>query len=138
MTSKTYPKLRTMIAPDYPEAYQAMLEIGPEWYEEMAKRDLPRLLAVAKLTPDQIAWHWAKWNEDTSASFRIAATGEYVGRDGNLLSPEEEESARAYMKAARSLHESGDMTGFQELGIFPPAGDPAYEELGIPSPTSDA
>ena len=135
MTSKTYPKLRTMIAPDYPEAYQAMLEIGPEWYEEMAKRDLPRLLAVAKLTPDQIAWHWAKWNTNPGSHIE-KPTGELVDFDGNPLAPEKVEYARAFTRAADAYYATGDMTGFQELGIFPPAGDPAYEELGISSPDS--
>ena len=52
------------------------------------------------------------------------------------LSPEKVEYARAFTRATDAYSATGDMTGFQELGIFPPAGDPAYEELGISSPDS--
>ena len=128
MTQDRYPKLRTMIAPDYPEAYRAMLKIDPDWYEEMARRDLPRLLAIAKVTPEQIASHWAKWNESPGMHI-VTETGEYLDMNRNPLPPEVERYYREFYAAADAYYESGDMHGFQELGIFPPAGDPAYEEL---------
>ena len=135
MTSNRYPKLHELVATDYPEGYQAMLELDPEWYEEMAGIDPPRLLAVAKVTPQEIASHWAKWNTNPG-SYIEKPTGELVDFDGNPLAPEKVEYARAFTRAAEAYSATGDMTGFQELGIFPPAGDPAYEELGISSPDS--
>ena len=134
MTSNPYPKLRELVADNYPEAYQTMLLLHPGWYEEMARREPERLLMVAKVAPRQIINHWAKWND-----FPYWQIDRETGKPiGYPPMPEGEEYAAAFGAAADAYEGSGDMTGFQELGIFPPAGDPAYEELGISSPTSDA
>ena len=66
--------------------------MDPEWYEEMAGIDPPRLLAVAKVTPEQ---------------------RELVDFDGNPLTPEKVEYARAFTRVADAYYATGDMTGFQ-------------------------
>ena len=65
-------------------------------------------------------------------------TGDRIDSEQYPLTPEQMEYARAFTRASGAYYATGDMTGLQELGIFPPAGDPAYEELRISSPTSDA
>ena len=130
MTSNRYPKLHELVATDYPEGYQAMLELDPEWYEEMAGIDPPRLLAIAKVTPEEIASHWAKWNSDPVGWKVDPETGEPIDSGQYPLSPEKMEYARAFTRAADAYSATGDMTGFQELGIFPPAGDPGLRGTG--------
>ena len=137
MTSEIYPNLRELVAVDDPEAYRTMLELGPVWYEEMAEDDPERLLAVAELTPAQIATHRLRWSDDPGGWLVDPETGDPLDSEQYPMSPEDMESARAFTSATDTYYESGDMTGLQKLGIFPPAGDPAYEELGFSGPASN-
>ena len=95
----------------------------------MAGIDPPRLLAVAKVTPEQIASHWAKWNTNPGSHIE-KPTGELVDFDGNPLAPEKVEYARAFTRAADAYYATGDMTGFQETGDLPPCRRPGLRGTG--------